>query len=197
MKFYDWQKYLDEQSRVYGKNVFTPSELANISYSSPQALNVEIGRLIKRGLIVRYSRGAYGLKDTVMPEALVPYLDSHAYLTAASALFHHGLIAQVPQRFSCFTNRRHNRSGKRLTPLGQFIFICVQNSIYRPPLKGIIAPPEQALLDFIYLMRRKGVNPESIVTFRKLVTINRSRVKRLAPRYPGTVYKQAARILQI
>jgi hypothetical protein len=197
MNFYEWHKYLDEQSRVYGKNIFTPSELANIAHATPQALNVEINRLIKRGVIVRYARGAYGLKDSVTPETLIPYLDSHAYLTAAFALYHHGIINQVPQSFTCFTNRRQNRSRKRRTRIGEFIFICVNKTIYQPPLKGVIAPPEQALFDFIHLMRRKGVNPESIVTFRKLDTINLSIVERIARRYPGTVYKQAVRILQL
>ncbi|MBN1901771.1 hypothetical protein JW926_10660 [Candidatus Sumerlaeota bacterium] len=197
MKLYDWHKYLDEQNRSYGKNIFTPPELANIARTTPQSLNVEIGRLIKKGVIVRYARGAYGLKDSVTAEALIPYLDSCAYLTGASALYHYGMILQVPQGYTCFTNRRHNRSRKRKTPVGQFVFVCVKKPVYHPPLKGVIAPPEQAFLDFIYLTRRKGADPETIASFRKLDRINLSKLEKLARRYPKSVSQQAACILQL
>jgi hypothetical protein len=197
MKTYEWHKYLDEQNRRFGKNIFTPSELANIAHTTPQSLNVEIGRLINKGVIVRYARGVYGIKDTVTVEALIPYLDSHAYLSGASALYHHGMIMQVTKNFTCFTNRRQNRSRKRRTPIGEFVFICVHKAIYQPPLKSVIAPREQAFLDFIYLMRRKGADPETIVDFRNLDTINRIKVEKISRRYPKTVYQQAACILQI
>ena len=195
MKTLEWQQYIEEQGRVHGKNLFTVAELANAARTSPQALNVELGRLRKKGLIVQYGRGIYGHKDSVTPEQLVPYLDSRAYITSTSAFYRHGLLTQVPMRFTCFTNRRHNRSRERSTPLGPFVFVCVKEPIYRPPSSGVVAPPEQALLDFVYLMRRGGVDPGEIVGFRGLDRIRPSLVKQISRRYPSTVRNQALHIL--
>jgi hypothetical protein len=196
MKYFQWQQYLTEQSQVHDKSIYSIAELANVAKTTGQALNVEIQRLGKKGLIVQYAHGIYGLKDLVTPESLVPCLDKTAYITSASALFHHGFITQVPMTFTCFTNRRKNRSRNRLTPLGRFEFVCVKKPIYSPPLKGIIAEPEQALFDFVYLMRRSAVDPETIVSFRKLDEFRPSRLAKIARRYPSTVRKQIAHILR-
>jgi hypothetical protein len=195
MKYFQGQQYLTEQSRVHEKNIYTIAELANVAKATGQALNVEIQRLGKKGLIVQYAHGIYGLKDKVSPESLVPYLDKTAYITSASALYHHGFITQVPMTFTCFTNRRINRSRLRLTPLGRFVFVCVKKPVYSLPFKGIIAEPEQALFDFVYLMRRSAVDPETIVSFRKLDEFRPSRLAKIARRYPTTVRKQIAHIL--
>ena len=48
MKTLQWQNFLEEQSSVYGKKLFTVTELANVANTSPQSLNVELSRLKKR-----------------------------------------------------------------------------------------------------------------------------------------------------
>jgi len=196
MKTMKWLKFFEEQKQAYGKNLFTISELANVASTTPEALNVELSRLRHRGIIVRYARGVYGPKHGVSPENLLWYLDAKAYITGLFAMHRHQLITQVPSTITCFTNRRHGRSREQVTPNGRYEFVCVSTSVYEPPQSGFITEPEQALFDFVYLMRLKGANPQTIVTFRNLDKLEHSTLVRTAPRYPGTVRRQVSDILE-
>jgi hypothetical protein len=126
---------------------------------------------------------------------LLPNLDSHAYLTGAFALHRHNLITQMPVEITCFTNRRHNRSRVRTTPVGRFTFVCVQPPVNAPPKEGVVAGPEQAVCDYIFLMRRRGVAPSSQVTFRGLQGLDAKVVQELAARYPKSVRQALTEIL--
>lgn len=189
MKAREWQQYLDEQSRRHDKHIFTVSELANIAGTSRYAINVELNRLKKYGILASYVHGKYGLSGRVTPEALLPHLDRGAYISGSCALLHHRLITQEPVKITCFTNRRHGRKRELPTAAGRFVFVCVKAPIYSPPESVIYAPPEQALCDFVYLMRRSGADPRSQVTFRNLDRIDAGALLRTARRYPATVLR--------
>jgi hypothetical protein len=187
MKALDWHRFLESQRRQHGKVLFRVVELANVAGRAPHALNVELGRLVKKRVIARYATGVYGLPGQVTPEQLVPVLDTGAYITGMYALYRHNLITQAPTEITCFTNRRHNRSRQRITPLGKVVFVCVSARIYHAPAKGVLASPEQALCDFLHLVRRRGVNPASVVTFRGLNGISRRQLSTSLKRYPPAV----------
>lgn len=195
MKARDWQRYLETERKSHGKIVFTVTELANVSGSKPHVLNVELDRLCKQGIIVRYTRGRYGLPDAVTPETLLPHLDAHAYISGAFALHRHNLITQMPVEITCFTNRRHNRSRVRMTPVGRFTFMCVQPRVYAPPTEGVLAGLEQALCDYIFLMRRRGIAPSSQVTFRGLHGLDAKALQERAARYPKSARQSLTEIL--
>jgi hypothetical protein len=195
MKAREWQRYLETQRKSHGKTVFTITELANASGSKPHVLNVELDRLCKQGIIARHARGRYGLPDAVTPETLLPHLDAQAYITGAFALHRHNLITQMPVEITCFTNRRHNRSRVRTTPVGRFTFVCVRLPVYAPPGEGTAAGPEQALCDYVFLMRRRGVAPASQVTFRGLHGLDTKTLREQASRYPKSARKTLAEIL--
>jgi hypothetical protein len=187
MKTLEWRAYLEEQNRAYGKRLFSVTELANVARTSSHNVNVELERLRLKGVIERYARGTYGMPNAVGAEDLVRVLDRAAYITADTALHRHGMITQVPTRYTCFTNRRHNRSRERRTPVGRFVFVCVKDSIYARPKEETMAPPEQAFLDFIYICRLRGAWARSIVTFRDLDELNDALLFDLVERYPETV----------
>jgi hypothetical protein len=194
MKTLAWHRYLEGQLRDHGKKCFSVTELAHVAGTSLQAINVELSRLRRRGVIERYGRGIYGLPGRLAPEDLVARMDSRAYVTGMAALFRHGCVTQVPARFTCFTNRRHGRLRERTTPAGRFLFVCVKRPVYDPPAAGVLVPPEQALLDFIYITRRNGADPVSLVTFRDLSHLDVSQLCSRAVHYPKTVRGQAERI---
>ena len=194
MKTLKWQQYLEEQL-VQGKKLFTVAELANVAATSHHALNVELERLTKRRVLEKYARGIYGAPNKAAPADLVRYLDAHAYITSAYALFCHGIITQTPKTFTCFTDRRHNRSRVRKTSLGRFIFVTVKKPRYAPPADALIAPGEQALYDFVYLMRRQGINPRNVVTFRNLNNL-RQHPDDCTLHYPASVKKNVADLLE-
>jgi hypothetical protein len=187
MKAREWQGYLEEQRRRHAKALFTVSELANVAGVSRNALNVELSRLRRQGVLVKYAHGIYGLPGAVTPEVLVPAIDSRAYITGMYALHAHNLITQVPARVTCFTDRRSPRARERRTALGRFLFVCVRCGRYAPPLDGSLALPVQALCDFVYLLRRRGVPVEGQVTFRNLDRVRGSDLTQILSRYPSTV----------
>jgi hypothetical protein len=195
MKTLEWLGFLREQRAKHGKLVFTVSELANAAQTSPRVLNVELSRLLKRGLIRRYAQGRYGAVGGVAPEDLLPLIDSSAYLTGFYALHRHNIVTQVPSELTCFTRRRHNRSRERLSPLGRFVFVCVSPGIYARPNQGLMAAPEQAFCDFFYLTRRQSLDAQALVTFRNLGRLNGPRLDRILARYPKTVAEAVRRLL--
>jgi hypothetical protein len=80
-----WIKTLEKQHRDYNKSVFTTTEMASLSGQSRHFLLVQLSRLVKKGVLIRYKRGLYGEKEQPVEE-LIPYLDSSAYCTGHYAL---------------------------------------------------------------------------------------------------------------
>lgn len=187
MKTLDWQNFLAEQKELHGKVVFSVAELANAAQTTLHAVNTELGRLLARGIIMRYAHGRYGSAKGVEPEDLVPAVDPGAYITGFYALFRHHLVTQVPAEVTCFTNRRHNRRSDRLTPAGKLRFLFVPAWIYVKPVDQVIASGEQALCDFAWLNLRDGIDPRCLVTFQNLDRFSRRRLKNALQRYPKKV----------
>ena len=195
MKALDWQRFLQEQRDRHHKVVFTTAELANVAQSGPGSLNVALRRLVGQGALVRYATGRYGLPGVVGPEDLVPTLDTSAYITGMYALYRCRLITQRPVEITCFARRRHNLSRVRQTPIGRLVFVCVTSSVYSMPQGGVIASPEQACCDHVYLCRKRGVPAYGLASFRNLDQINRETLAEMMPRYPATVRREVAQLL--
>ncbi len=196
MKANAWRKFLEEQRDQHKKVLFTVTELANVAGVSRAALNVELARLREQAIVVKYAHGLYGLPEAVTAEILVPAIDSHAYITGHYALYVHLLVTQVPTTVTCFTDRRSPRARERSTPVGRLEFVCVRGGVYTPVSAGAVAPPAQALCDFVYLSRRQSVRPESLVTFRGLQRIRTPDFPGILARYPTTVQKHVERLLE-
>jgi hypothetical protein len=194
VKALDWLRFLEMQQRQQGKLFFRVAELSNVARRAPHAINVELGRLIARGVIVRYATGVYGLPNHNEPEQLAAVLDEGAYITGAYALYRHNGITQAPTEITCFTNRRHNRSRRRITPLGKFVFVRVVPAIYCKPAGNAIAGPEQALCDFVRMCLRQGIDPASLVTFSRLSALSRRRLSAILKRYPARTAETVRKI---
>lgn len=194
MKALDWIRTLETLREQHGKTLFRVAELSNIAGRAAHALNVELARLLKKKVVSRYATGIYGLPGRATPEQLVSALDDGAYVTGAYALYRHNLITQAPTEITCFTNRRHSRSRRRETPFGELIFVRVGPTVYRKPVTGVLAPPEQSLCDFVHLTQRQGLDPSSIVTFRGLATLSNRRLLAVLKGYRPTVGRKVRQI---
>ncbi len=194
MKANAWRKFLEEQRDRHGKVLFTVTELANVAGTSRAALNVELSRLRRQEIILKYAHGLYGLPGAVSPQVLVSAIDSHAYITGHYALFGHHLVTQMPVTITCFTDRRSPKARERVTPVGRLVFACVRSRVYFPVSAGAIAPPAQALCDYVYLSRRQGTAPESLVTFRNLERVRDADFPRILARYPISVQEHVERL---
>jgi hypothetical protein len=195
VKSRQWREFLEEQKQVHGKTLFTVTELANVAGASREALNVELSRLRRQGVILRYAQGRYGLAGAVTLETLLRAIDSHAYMTGLHALHAHNLVTQVPAAITCFTDKRSPRARIRTTPMGRLVFTCVRSRVYCPPRRGVLAEPEQALCDFVYLCRRQGIPAEGQASFRGLRRLRKARLPGIWKRYPAPVREEVRRLL--
>ena len=195
MRANQWRRFLEDQRARHGKVLFTVTELANVACTSRAALNVELARLRDQEIIVRYCHGLYGVPGAVSPQVLVPAIDSHAYITGHYALYGYQLVTQMPVTITCFTDRRSPQAQQRVTPVGRLVFVCVRSGVYFPMSEGTIAPPAQALCDYVYLSRRHGTAPETVVTFRNLARIRVADVAPILARYPVSVQEHVKRLL--
>jgi hypothetical protein len=195
MKALDWERFFAEQRARYGKVVFSVAELANSAQTTLHIVNTELARLRARGVVVRYAHGCYGPPQGVTTEAILPAVDPGAYITGFYGLFRHHLVTQAPAEVTCFTNRRHNRKAVRMTPAGSLRFICVPSGVYKKPQDQAFAPPEQALCDFAWLNVREDLNPQSLVTFQNLDTLNLRRLNKTLQRYPENVRRMIAGLI--
>jgi predicted transcriptional regulator of viral defense system len=113
-----------------------------------------LGRLEESGHIVRLARGRYALPN-LAPFALPRALSSPSpsYVSFHSALYHHGLVEQVPSVIYA-ANLAPTRRVE--TPLGVVSFHQLSPEFfggyeYDPASTGEVATPEKALVDFLYL----------------------------------------------
>src|SRR5207244_3406979 len=103
------------------------------------------------------------------------------------ALHAHGLVTQAPVIITCFTDRRSPHARERITPAGRLVFVCVRSEVYFPWPGVTMAPPAQALCDYVYLSRRQGTALEALVTFRNRGRIRDADFARVLARYPKSV----------
>jgi hypothetical protein len=190
-----WRKYFDEQREKHGKILFTVTELANVARVPPNALNVQLARLRDQEIIVRHAHGIYGAPGAVSPQVLVSAMDPHAYITGYYALYAYQMATQQPAAITCFTDRRSPRARERVTSIGRMIFACVRGKVYSPASEGAMASPAQALCDYVYLSRRRGGEPEALVTFRNLARIRAADLSPILTRYPDSVRNHVKRLL--
>ncbi len=125
-------------------------------------------RLAARKMIVHLSRGRWLVSDKIdhlaLPELIsAPY---PAYVSMQSALFHHGLIEQIPSVIYAVTPARPRRVQ---TPLGTISFHRMPPELFlgfelAPRSDAKIASAEKALFDLLYLApgrsRLFSVQPE-------------------------------------
>jgi predicted transcriptional regulator of viral defense system len=126
--------------------------LLQVSISNATAI---LRRLASRAIIVHLSRGRWlvdkKLDRLALPELiLAPY---PAYISLQSALFHHGLIEQIPSVVYAVTPARPRRLR---TPLGTISFHRIPPKLFMgfelsSGSNGKIATPEKALFDLFYL----------------------------------------------
>lgn len=193
MKAFEWQRRLREQAENHCKRLFRVAELANLAGEQRGSVALQLVRLRRLGVVARYAPGLYGLPGVATLSDLLPQIDDGAYVTGLHALHQHGLVTQVPAVVTCFTDHRRTRHEVQ-TVLGRIRLSFVRGPIYHRPREGILAPPAQALCDFIYMQRRQGRDAVGQVTFRHLDRIGAGQLNECLKRYPRTTALEIRRL---
>jgi hypothetical protein len=137
--------------------------MALLAGGSLSTVSHGLERMARQGVIRKVARGLWcdQSNPTFTPFLLVPFLaGSHlAYVSFVSALNLHGMIEQIPQSTFCATTG-HTRLWR--TPVGTFSFHRIHPNFfagfdwYRGGREFLIATPEKALVDSLYLSSRRG-----------------------------------------
>jgi len=103
--------------RELGTPFFTTADMAAVLKLSTAATNMVATRLAKNGLLFHLARGRWALGERVNPLALPQHLAAPypAYISLQTALFHYGMISQIPQVIYAVTVAKTRRWS---TPLG-------------------------------------------------------------------------------
>lgn len=126
----------------------------------------KISDWLKSGELIRVKKGLYVFGETIAEEpfskeVLANLIYGPSAISLNYALSLYGLI---PERVSTVTSITNKRNKKFMTPIGNYSYHYLNNERYSIglklyPLKNgetfLIATPEKALCDYIYLIDRK------------------------------------------
>ena len=141
--------------RSLGTPVVETRDVTALLQVSASSATTILRRLAQRGMITHLSRGRWLVDETIdrlaLPELVsAPY---PAYVSLQSALFHHGLIEQIPAVIYAVTPSRPRRLQ---TPVGTISFHRMPPALFTgfellPRSDAKVAMPEKALFDLLYL----------------------------------------------
>ena len=169
-----------------GKSIYAFAELLRLSELSPSALRRAVHRLAKRGLLLKLGKGWYA-NGFVTPtlEEVAGYLYPPSYISLESALFMHGIVEQAPPLITCVTL---NKTKTFRTALGEIAYAHLRSGLffgYQMRDRMLLAEPEKALLDFVYLQRQHGMSP--FLDEWNWEHVHLDRIRSMWTAYPGTV----------
>lgn len=145
-----------------GNRIFTTHEISMSSGKSLSVVTQALNNLVKEGFAIKIYRGVWmrGGGEAVSPYAVIPYLfpRHRAYISFVSALHLHGIIEQIPQ-VTTLASTDHSRIIR--TNVGVFYTHHIAPSFfagfgwYKGTASFLIADPEKALVDSLYLSAHK------------------------------------------
>ena len=142
--------------------VFTTRELSMLSGRSLSTVTQTLTALEKKGIIFKIYRGIWAERghEQLSPYAAIPLLlpRQRAYVSFISALHLHGIIEQIPQVIT-LASLVHTKTIR--TTIGIFSIHRIHPSFcdgfnwYRKEGAFLIAEPEKALIDSLYISTRR------------------------------------------
>ena len=146
--------------RRFGRPVITTEEASLRLRASRSAACRTLDRLAQAGLVTRLRRGLWLLVERPDPLALAEYVAAPfpAYVSLQTALYHHGLITQVPGPIYAVTLGPTRRVR---TSVGTFSLHRVVPEFFGGFRIGAgsdvpLATPEKALCDVLYLTNARS-----------------------------------------
>ena len=144
--------------------IFTTREFAIRAGISMSAAAKRLSRLSDKEFLTRITKGVWGNTDHPYfhPLSCVPYLlgKEQGYVSFLTALHLHGVVSQIPKSMQVASTGR----GRSLdSPIGLYEFFQIKPELMNQGsewsetrLPYLIATPEKALLDTLYLATRKN-----------------------------------------
>lgn len=146
--------------KLIGNEPIFESSILLAGNDNPKLVRIQLSRWVKAGKIYQLRRGLYSIAPPYQrrqphPFLVANHLQKASYVSLQSALSFYGLIPEVVNITTSVSTGRPERLD---TPLGTFEFRHIKTELlfgYRMNELGeqsaLIATPEKALLDLIYL----------------------------------------------
>jgi len=185
--------------KVYdsGFSFFTLKTLRDIlEINRESTLFSIVKKLMKAGVLLKIEKDKYLLKGREAGDfALADFIYQPSYVSFESALNFYGILSQFPYEISSATARK---SVKKVFQDKIFVYTHIKKELfwgYEKKENFLIALPEKALLDQVYLMS-KGYKSISLDEY-DLSRIKVSRLKEYLSKYPKTrQFKSAVKLLK-
>jgi len=185
----DWAKVLTNEARV--SDVILASDLAT-KYKLPVAsVQKALLRLAGRGLVSRVAEGVYANKlvRDIAAADFIRALRPNSYVSLESALSHWGLSTQSPVALTCVTT---GKPREYRVPEFAIRFRTITRNLYWGFVEKqtryttyLIAEPEKALLDWVYLCLQGGIRPSlDEIEFK---SVSKTKLAEYASKFPGSV----------
>ena len=175
-------KKLQSLNRAY----FTTADLQKVTGLPRASLKVTLSRLVDKEVLVRLKRGVYTLSSSLVDVAKVAnQLYYPSYLSFESALSRYGILSQIPYTQTFATPRPPKRMTLWETEIE---FRQIKKDLffgYRLEKGILLAEPEKALLDQLYLMSRG----KATLNFKELDLreIDKNKLKKYAKKFPSYI----------
>lgn len=138
--------------KAIGKSYFTIADLEKILDQKRETLYITLNRLTKSGLLRRLKRGVYEIEFSENRlEEIANQLYFPSYISFESALAIYGIIDQIPYTLTFATSKK---SKKMVLSNREIEYRQIKKELffgYQLKNRVLIAEPEKALLDQIYL----------------------------------------------
>ena len=158
------QEHIITSIKRLDRQIFTTREIAFLRGTSLSSATQTLNGLAKSGVLLKICRGTWGLefgKEKISQYTLIQFLPpaGRVYLSFTSALHLYGIIEQIPRIITVAT-RAHSTTIR--TSLGTYRLHSICRELfdgfdwYKGKGGFLIASPEKALIDCIYIAGRKG-----------------------------------------
>jgi predicted transcriptional regulator of viral defense system len=185
----DWAQVLANEARA--TDVILAGELAR-KYKLPVAsIQKALLRLRDRGLVSRVAEGVYANKlvRDIAATDFIQMLRPNSYVSLESALSHWGLSTQSPVALTCVTT---GKPKEYQVPEFAIRFRTISRNLYWGFVEKqtrystyLIAEPEKALLDWVYLSLQGGIRPS--LDEIELKSVSKQKLVEYASKFPGSV----------
>ena len=148
--------------RKIGRPVFTTHEITVISGKSASTVVQSLNHLVKQGQLTKIYRGVWTEQSArkISPFEIIPALfpRQRVYVSFISALHLYGIVEQIPQLITLASTAHTNvlRTKAGVFSVHQIAPVLFDGfDWYKGQGRFLIAEPEKALIDSLYLSSRK------------------------------------------
>ena len=174
--------------------------------ANPDQIRLQLNRWINSGKVIQWRRGVYSLappyrKETPHPFVIANHQQPASYVSMQTALSFYGLIPDIAQ---AITSVGSGRPEQLTNPLGSFIFRHIKPAAFfgytlvpvTAKQKAIIAEPEKALLDLLYLQPGSDSLPFlNELRLQNIDSLDASKLTSMADRFQSPKMQRAVELL--